>query len=260
MAHKLTWIPDLPDHRDLKYRSIHGPAGAIPNSVDLCSDPFMPPVFDQGDLGACVENALAGAMTFLEAKEGNGIVLLSRLFCYWNARGPGVYKKHDTGSTIRDAIKGIAAKGIPLESLWPYDPRTFAICPPEPAWGEAAHRAPGLLYTRLETIADMMACLAAGYPFTLGLTLYGPDNGTGACDLDGLTAAASVLPLPGYGEVAIGGHALLAVGYDRASSMLKVRNSWGPAWGAAGYFSLPFAYATSRDLADDFWSIRRIAK
>jgi C1A family cysteine protease len=39
-----------------------------------------------------------------------------------------------------------------------------------------------------------------------------------------------------------------------------VRNSWGPGWGMAGYFTLPYAYLTDANLADDFWTVRMVAK
>ena len=37
-----------------------------------------------------------------------------------------------------------------------------------------------------------------------------------------------------------------------------VRNSWGAGWGLQGYFMMPYAYASSTQLADDFWTIETI--
>jgi len=62
--------------------------------------------------------------------------------------------------------------------------------------------------------------------------------------------------VPSDGESVLGGHAVLAVGYSDAPQRFLVRNSWGPAWGIHGYFTLPYAYATNPNLADDFWTIR----
>jgi C1A family cysteine protease len=44
----------------------------------------------------------------------------------------------------------------------------------------------------------------------------------------------AIMPLPN--ETAIGGHAILAVGYDEKRKVLIVRNSWGSEWGDKGYF------------------------
>jgi C1A family cysteine protease len=49
---------------------------------------------------------------------------------------------------------------------------------------------------------------------------------------------------------------VLAVGYDDASQTFLVRNSWGTGWGQAGYFTMPYAYLTTRGLASDFWTLR----
>ena len=51
---------------------------------------------------------------------------------------------------------------------------------------------------------------------------------------------------------------MLAVGYDDASQRFIVRNSWGPGWGMKGYFTIPYSYLTSNNLADDFWTIRLV--
>ena len=66
------------------------------------------------------------------------------------------------------------------------------------------------------------------------------------------------MPLPNTSsERLVGGHAVLAVGFDNAKQAFLVRNSWGKDWGLAGYFWMPYAYATSRQAAD-FWTIRTI--
>jgi C1A family cysteine protease len=61
--------------------------------------------------------------------------------------------------------------------------------------------------------------------------------------------------MPRKSERMLGGHAVMAAGYDQPKKRLLVRNSWGRGWGQKGYFSLPFAYL--EELADDFWTIRK---
>src|SRR5262249_35905942 len=40
----------------------------------------------------------------------------------------------------------------------------------------------------------------------------------------------------------LGGHAVLAVGYDDAKQMFTFRNSWSAAWGSGGYGFIPEAF------------------
>ena len=61
------WVPDLPDHRDIAYRAVYRIPRALPSSIDLRAQ--CPPVEDQGQLGSCTANALAGGLEFLEIKD-----------------------------------------------------------------------------------------------------------------------------------------------------------------------------------------------
>ena len=63
--------------------------------------------------------------------------------------------------------------------------------------------------------------------------------------------------MPGAHEKVVGGHAVMAVGYDDAKQAFIVRNSWSANWGIKGYFYMPYAYITST-LCNDFWTIRTI--
>jgi C1A family cysteine protease len=53
----------------------------------------------------------------------------------------------------------------------------------------------------------------------------------------------------------IGGHAVVAVGYDDKIQRFIVRNSWGKSWGKKGYCTMPYGYLTDPQLARDFWAI-----
>jgi C1A family cysteine protease len=96
----------------------------------------------------------------------------------------------------------------------------------------------------------MRACLADGFPFVFGFTVYESFESD-------TVAKSGVLNLPKAKESAIGGHAVCAVGYDDAARRFIVRNSWGTDWGKRGYFTMPYAYLADRNLSDDFWTVRK---
>lgn len=222
----------------------------LPASTDLSKWP-QPPIYDQGNIGSCVDNALAACLGFDEAKSGNGVELMSRLFMYWLARHGLPF---DEGSTLRDALDGVYRKGVCLENLWPYDTAKWAQMAPPAAWGEAWHRIGSMHYYRLTTLNDMKTCLAQNYPFIFGIAVYesfefpGP-NRTG------------MIPMPNKrSEILLGGHALAAMGYDDARQAFLFRNSWGTGWGLAGWAWIPYAYLLDPDLGWDFWTARHLAK
>ena len=70
-------------------------------------------------------------------------------------------------------------------------------------------------------------------------------------------ARTGVVAMPGKGEKTLGGHAVMAVGYDRSAGRFLVRNSWGAKWGKKGYGTMPFEYLETLALAADFWTIRK---
>lgn len=97
----------------------------------------------------------------------------------------------------------------------------------------------------------MLHCLADGYPFVFGFSVFSEFESP-------LVAATGILNLPTPNETCHGGHAVLAVGYDMEAKTFLVRNSWGQEWGQMGYFTIPFAYITNPNLAQDMWCIKKI--
>ena len=71
-------------------------------------------------------------------------------------------------------------------------------------------------------------------------------------------ARIGILQMPGPKESVVGGHAVLAVGYDDKDERFIIRNSWGKSWGQRGYFTMPYSYLLSDNLSDDFWTIRLV--
>lgn len=245
MKHRYGWKPDLKDHRDKLYRLIR-PSIGVPNKVDL--RPQMPPVVDQGQLGSCTANALAGAVEFMELKDKAipAYIPLSRLFLYYNERAIEGDINQDGGAQIRDGVKSLNQQGICTEALWPYNISKFADTPDDVSVNDALTRKI-VSYHRLTTFQDMLTCLAEGFPFALGISVY--DSFESA-----EVAKTGIVPMPGSGESVLGGHAVLAVGFDQAEEVFIIRNSWGSDWGMAGYCTIPFSYVEK--IGSDFWTLR----
>lgn len=240
------WVPDLPDARDHRYQVVRGVRA--PAHVDL--RPQCPPVYDQLALGSCTGNAIAAAIQFDRAKQALAPDFVpSRLWIYYQERVIEHTISQDAGAMIRDGIKAVAKLGVPPEADWPYDIARFTHRPPTLAY-EHARPNRAVSYARVSrTLGSMRNCLAAGYPFVFGFSVYE------SFESDEV-ANTGTAPLPTPKEQLLGGHAVLAVGYDSPTGRFIVRNSWGDSWGDKGYFTLPFEYLTNPDLADDFWVIR----
>ena len=237
------WKPDKPDQRDFKF-SLVKPV-AIPDKVDL--RPGMPDVYDQGQLGSCTANAIGAAIQFEQMKQKVTSFVPSRLFIYYNERVIEHSIASDSGAEIRDGIKSTADKGVPPEKLWPYDIAKFKKKPSATSYKEALNHQV-LKYQRLSGANDYLSCLASGYPFVYGMSVYDSFESQKVAD-------TGIVPLPAMTEKLIGGHAVLCVGYDKTKGIYYVRNSWGPDWGKKGYFTIPFDYVNNNNLCDDFWKI-----
>ena len=67
-----------------------------------------------------------------------------------------------------------------------------------------------------------------------------------------------IMPMPEEDEDMLGGHAVMAAGYDNDTRMFLVRNSWGKNWGDNGYFWMPYDYISKTKNCSDFWTIRLV--
>jgi C1A family cysteine protease len=244
------WTPDLPDHRDHFYAAPGVHLSALPAKADL--RPGCPPVYDQGQLGSCTANSIAGAVEFDQIKQNLPSVFVpSRLFIYYNERMMEGTVSQDSGAQIRDGIKSIGKLGVCPEKEWPYVITKFAQKPPAGCYGDAVqYRA--LSYQKVSRdLNQMKGCLASGYPFVFGFTVYQSFESA-------QVAKTGLVPMPSSNEQTLGGHAVMAVGYDDSKQVFIVRNSWGPGWGLKGYFLMPYLYLLHPGLSSDYWTVRLV--
>lgn len=237
----------LPDYRDFKLSLFEAAPVALPAAVDL--RPECPPVYDQLNLGSCSSNAVSLMFRFVDRKDLLADFNPSRLALYYEARAMEGDQSLDNGSVIRDNIQVAVNAGLSPEADWPYDTSKVFTPPSQAALSDAkAHEATAYLSVGIN-LDEMKGCLAAGYPFVIGLVTYENFQSTE-------TLNTGDVQMPVGAQTA--GHAVCVVGYDDALQRLRFRNSWGTRFGAQGDFTLPYAYATDGSLAFDVWTIRQV--
>lgn len=238
------WKPDKLDTRDYKYTVTQK---ASPSIVDLRA--FCSPIENQGSLGSCTGQAIAGAIELLN-KRNRKPTDVSRLFIYYYERLLLGTVNYDSGAYIRDGIKATNHYGASLESYWPYDIRKFRQEPISEAKTDALKRK----VTRYERVNDFNGCIDAlsnGYPVVMGFRVYDSFMSKNV-------AKTGIMPYPNTKrERLLGGHAVLLVGYNKSKKVFIARNSWGTNWGDKGYFYMPFNIINP-NMSSDYWIVKSV--
>ena len=258
--HVYNLLPDTIDNRDHLFSRIALPTKA-PTSIDLRSK--CSPVTNQGTLGSCTSNAIAsGLMEYVQLKNGQVLIPLSRLYHYYKERVMLGTVNQDSGAMIRDGMKIAVANGVCPELDWLYIISQFMMPPPASADALAVnHRLTS--YQRVTNSTDIKRSLIEGYPVVMGMPIFT------SFESDQVAKDGKV-PMPKRGEENLGGHAVLIAGYiDNPPSILHsissyftgmvkgcfiVRNSWGVEWGDDGYFYLPYEFVSK--YVTDIWTGR----
>ena len=233
---------DLPDHRDRVF--LKTAPTPLPSLVDL--RPAMPPIYNQGDIGSCTANAIAGQIQFLTKT-----YVPSRLFIYYNERAAQGDPSQDSGSTLRIGMKTTQTFGACPETDWVYDHENLFLKPTATCY---IHGLPDRVhsYNRIITgpssLDQVKISLTHSLPVSMGFVVYPSFESE-------YTAKTGIMLMPALNEAPIGGHAVLIVGYDDDKSSVIVRNSWGADWGLAGYFYMPYNILTNQQFVMDLWVI-----
>ncbi len=250
------WKADAPDGRDYIKAFGFKTSPKPPKKIDLRASMQPVPVSNQDELGSCVAQAWCDTLEYLSVKSGQSHVDLSRLFVYYCARELDGNVQWDAVSTIRSGAKVLAKIGAPVESLWPYNISEFKTRPSEQAYANAPNQKLSR-YERIPNLFSIKSVLAHGIPVVFGFAVYQSFE---------QAASGGHVPYPvltgSNREGLLGGHAVVAVGYDNTKpysgalsgrGCVICRNSWGPQWGDGGYFYLPYPFFR-RGLTADHWT------
>lgn len=251
--HLSGWRRDIGDfNRDASLATISSLSMLAP-STDLRA--LNPHVENQGEIGSCTCNAASTAAEIILRREGID-VQLSRLWLYAKVRDyEGVPLAEDSGAQIRDVVKLLANLGCPSENSYPYDTANLAVEPPLLLDNEASKHKISFYY-RCTTLTTLKASLVEGFPVVFGFAV--PKN-----MMEHECTVTGEVRKPLASESYVGGHAVLAMGYDDTKVIdseigaVLCLNSWGHGWGIGGYFLLPYWFFTSGQ-ASDMWTIRRV--
>jgi C1A family cysteine protease len=269
------WVPDVRDDRDLhpEHENVKKlfrefvEKTPLPASVDM-EEGFVP-VYDQGQTNTCTANALAALVTYLEKKTNKkqNWIAPSRIFLYKNTLNLLQTDNINTGVYLRTAMESLVLFGAPPEQYWEFLPRLLPFEPPPFVYSMArSYRAQK--YLRLDPtgierellVERIKTFLASGIPVAFGFYMF-----------KSITAAKfnGDIPYPGDHENCIGGHAIVAAGYDdehviknpidgkKTVGAFRIRNSWGTDWGQGGYGWLPYQYVLG-ELAIDWWTLLKL--
>lgn len=253
-----SWRPQLPDHRDYPFRAgLQGPAPvSLPTRVEPIARHAR--IHDQGMTNSCVGHAVTTALEVAMGFSGD-TGQLSRNMAYYHARSYIGETEVDEGCYIRDAFRGLMDFGVSRETNWRWSSLTITKRPTVTAEKHAVLmlgeiRKAGIIYEAPRTLTDIKAALAVGQVVVFGFVVY--ENIFNITETDNILLP----PSPVSNMQPLGGHAVLADGYDDATGLVSVQNSWGRDWGDDGYFLMPYQWFTDPNyLTGDFWTCRKTA-
>ncbi len=219
----------------------------LPSTIDLSTN--LDFIYDQKNLGSCTANSVAWLYKYYRID-----YFPSRLYIYFYERlfdkkeGDNSVKIDD-GSTLLQGMNVLKKKGVVSEKQYPYIIKKFHKKPPT-ILNKIANKNKINSFQKVnQDIDSIKYVLSSGKPFVFGIYVY-------SSFMNSSTFNTGIIPYPNIGtERILGGHALVAIGYDDSTQLIKCVNSFGRSWGDNGYAYLPYNYIQNYFLTDDLWMI-----
>ena len=240
--HRLGWLN--PRHLGRPHIGRRTAPNGLQGLPTTCLLAHLPPVYDQGQVGSCTANALAGAVEILQARGGYPQERPDRTALYYRERSMEGSVAEDAGAIIADGIAVLRAGYEREESYAPAWGPTWTTRPPRRPDDAPRVVSAEPLDVDVPTIAWELAC---GHPVVVGISV------TEAWE----TLVGGTLPEPE--GASIGGHAVLLTGYSLERGAFWMRNSWGEGFGEGGYAWLPFSWL-SLPWCDESHALRAVRK
>jgi hypothetical protein len=257
----LGWVAPTPEQRIRTLLKAHPEAGdsvlaglAKAKSADNSS---LTCDLDQGQLGSCQSNGPAQAMYMAMKKAGVPAFVLARLWLYFGIRYLEGKVNQDAGGNIGDAYTILAAKGVPNESVYPYDISKFKQLP-GPDVDRAAFDSRGTIGINYHPISSQGATLIGDIE-TASTAKHGIPFGCLVTEEFCSSTPTGIIHAPTSRDTIAGGHCLTIAGFNHAEEWVLIKGSWGKEGGHEpglpdGCCRFGYDYLTSPNYgASDLW-------
>lgn len=289
LQQKAPYTPKMEQFVDVQKNII---ASTPKTKIDLRQS--LSPIMNQGFLNSCSACAISASVELLMKKANKKFINASTpytpsaMFIYYNERVKAGKTDQNAPVQIRDGFKSLTHNGVCEEPLWPYPKMSI----PEDLNNRAAQgdteaiaELQAMMNTTVSTVIkatpskkaidqallyrthrylsvtikngldELKQCLSNMLPVVFGMML--PQ------DFFTTTKQTGILSTPSQTAPRLGGHAIVAVGYDDDKNHFIIRNSFGEEFGDNGYFYMPYDFVTGtyisegeeKENAFSFWTL-----
>lgn len=207
--------------------------GLAPIKDESDFESLLPPILNQGQTNACTMFSGVAVRSFYATLKGERDKTFDPLVGYALEREFDGTFPNDVGSSLATTVQvgekigflpDAAAVDFSKLNTLP-NPQEHDACAPWKIGGA----------TQIIDLQGLLETLSNGMVVHIGVAIYESFEYQ-------TTAATGIVPMPQPGEKILGYHAMVAAGHRNPEQRVKVRNSWGAAWGQKGYCQFPYDF------------------